>query len=76
MRQILRDVCERTGITEDEITHKNRLHREVVRARDEFCWLARRAGNSSPAIGRFIGRDHATVLAACKRYDAYITSST
>lgn len=40
---------------------------EVVAARDAFVLMAREAGYSSPFIGRYLNRDHSTVLAAERR---------
>ena len=51
----------------------NDRHRSVVRARHIAMYAARMLGGSYPEIGRiFGGRDHGTVIYACKRVNARI----
>jgi chromosomal replication initiation ATPase DnaA len=42
----------------------------AVRARHAVCWLLRERGMSFPEIGKVIGRDHTTVMYACRRVDS------
>lgn len=42
----------------------------MVRLRDRVCLALRAEGWSYPRIGRALGRDHSTVLAACRRAEA------
>lgn len=63
---VLRAVACVTGYSVDELRGDRRF-RDLVRARQVVCWMARtRLGLSFPQIGHRIGRDHTTVLhAAC-----------
>jgi hypothetical protein len=60
---IMQIVCEKFGVTENQIKTKDR-HRFVVSARMTYCYLIRRfAAMSYAKIGDMIGgRDHTTVL--------------
>jgi chromosomal replication initiation ATPase DnaA len=58
---ILRDICEVTGLTADEIKSQRQTP-ELVRARHAAAWLAREATvHSFPQIGRVLNRDHTTI---------------
>jgi chromosomal replication initiator protein len=60
--------CEAFGVTQDELLSRSRSPR-IVWPRQVAMYLAREhTGLSLPAIGRnFDGRDHTTVLSACRR---------
>jgi hypothetical protein len=61
---LLRDVALRHNFEPATLQSDLRLD-PVVRARNEFCYLAAlRTPSSLAAIGRFIGKDHTTVLYA------------
>jgi chromosomal replication initiation ATPase DnaA len=69
MRQVADDVCQRYGITLEELTSERRTRRLCL-PRQEFMALAFALPHtSSPMIGRFLGgRDHATVLWGVKAH--------
>ncbi len=61
MRAVADDVCERWRISLAELKGPGRTMRLIV-PRHEFCYEARRLGKSLTQIGRFLNRDHTTVL--------------
>lgn len=67
----LRIVAEVTGLKQADIKGPSRVQ-VIVRARQIAAWLlVNRAGKSLPESGRFLGgRDHTTILHACRRVDA------
>jgi chromosomal replication initiator protein len=67
--------CEHFGLSSDELLSKARVTR-VAWPRQVAMYLARElTGESLPAIGReFGGRDHTTVLHACRRTSARIAA--
>lgn len=69
--------CEHFGITLEELVSSSRTPR-VARPRQVAMYLARKLTNESlPAIGRqFGGRDHTTVLHACRRTTARIAEDS
>lgn len=70
--QIIRDICESRNISLSEFLGDSRLIK-IVRARQEACFLiAQETDMSLPAIGRFIKKDHSTVMHAINRYCAIL----
>lgn len=79
LEQALTEVLKHTGATPDAhaILGKHgvslrcvvgrRRTSEIVSARREIMLLLHRAGFSYSAIGRFFSRDHATIMAGCRR---------
>jgi chromosomal replication initiator protein len=69
-------VCERFSLTLDELLSRSRAER-VVWPRQAAMYLCKElTDHSLPAIARaFDGRDHTTVLYACKRVAAHIAVS-
>jgi chromosomal replication initiator protein len=51
------------------VLSQNRSPR-VVKARQAACWILRAQEWSLPRIGEALGRDHTTVLYACRKVDA------
>ena len=70
LRQILKDVCERHDVTEDDVRGPSRL-KYIANARHEFCATAYSRGKRSmKQIGVFLGdRDHTTVLNGIRRHE-------
>jgi chromosomal replication initiator protein len=70
MAQIASEVAERHGLTVDDLKGHSRV-RCYAWPRQEAMWRIRNATNKSlPAIARFFGgRDHTTVLYACRTYE-------
>lgn len=69
LKQILKDVCERHDVSEDDVRGPSRL-KYIANARHEFCAIAYDRGRRSlKQIGQFIGdRDHSTVLNSVRRH--------
>jgi hypothetical protein len=65
MRDILAEVCAEYGITPEEIKGPGRKRYHAV-PRQEFMLRCHETGRSLPEIGRFLGRDHTTVLHGCR----------
>ena len=59
-------VCEFYGMTREQLMAKDR-HKLIARARAIAMRLVRDEGYSFPEIGTYFGRDHTTVMSACKR---------
>lgn len=59
--EVVAVVAAEHGVTVDEILSPSR-YRHIVAARREVCTRLRAQGWSYPAIGRALGRDHATVM--------------
>lgn len=72
----LRIVSQITRLRQSDIAGPSRTQ-TVVRARQITAWLlVNRAGKSLPEAGRFLGgRDHTTILHACRRVDAVVLPS-
>lgn len=64
MDAILYRVAWETGVPVDLIRGDRRTAK-IARARQTFMRDAHEAGKSYSAIGRFLGRDHSTVIHAC-----------
>lgn len=62
----LREFARRIGHTADELTGP-RGSAELVEARRQFAQAAKRAGFSTPAIGRALHRHHTSVLHLLKK---------
>jgi chromosomal replication initiation ATPase DnaA len=60
-RLILRGVCERHGVTRDDLAAK-RKGAWIMPARLEAYWLLRQAGYSYGKIGSLLNKDHTTVI--------------
>ena len=75
MAEVLRVVCDVCCAEPDEITQISK-QRVFARRRAMVAMLIRKAcpGVSLPAIGRFLKRDHTTILNALKRFPAYLES--
>ena len=68
MKEIIRVICDETGVTSDEILkHDRSTH--LVRVRQYAMWKCREQGYSYTVIGRTFKRDHSTIMHACKKID-------
>lgn len=65
----LRAAADLYGVTVEEITGPLRGDRNTITARQVACWLLRQVGHSYPVIAATIGRDHTTVMHACRVID-------
>lgn len=54
------------GTTVHAVIGSDRQDRAATAARMMACWLLREVGKSYPEIGRMVGRDHSTVMYACR----------
>lgn len=57
-------------VPEDFLSSPNLTGRPVIHARFAVCWLLRQRGLSTVRIGRVVGRDHTSVLNACRVIEA------
>jgi chromosomal replication initiation ATPase DnaA len=64
------DVCGVYGISRDDLATKGRGRLDVNEARQFLCLYAMRRGISSAQIGRFLDRDHTTILHATRQAEA------
>lgn len=60
-------ICEEYGLARRELITKGRGRLDANEARQFLCLYAMRRGISSAQIGRFLERDHSTVLYAAKQ---------
>lgn len=64
------EVCDKHGVSANEMRGE-RKHPIYTQARQEFYYRAKKETTRSyPVIGRFINRDHSTVLKGIKVYEA------
>lgn len=70
MGQIVREVCEKHGLTIAEVRAR-RKKRELVRARHEIMWRCRKETTFSlPAIAKFLGNfDHTSVMHGISKHE-------
>lgn len=66
---LLRAAADLYGVSPAEILAHDKS-RSVSNARHMAAWLLRQKGLSYSAIGRHLGRDHSTVISACRIIDA------
>lgn len=59
--QILEEVCRRHGVAPERIKGRER-NKDIARIRIEASGLMLAAGHGYSAIGRFLNRDHATII--------------
>lgn len=72
MTDLLTIVSKATNITKREILGNSRK-REIIQARGLFCYMAvRNLKKMTTTTGRFLNRDHSTIINAVKNYDGYI----
>ena len=72
MTQILDEVCKKHNVTAREIRSRRKL-RQYAMARFEFCYRARNETEFSyPVIGKFINKDHTSVLHAIRRWEGIL----
>jgi chromosomal replication initiation ATPase DnaA len=65
-REILAQVCAKHSVTPDAVRSEARAT-ALVKARQEAMLRMREEGHSAPSIGRFLQRDHTTVLYGAQR---------
>lgn len=65
---LVRDVLDQHQVDLDQLRAKSRQVR-IVRARRHLAWVLREAGWSFPRIGKFLDRDHSTVMHAVRQYE-------
>lgn len=61
----LKEVAFSLKVTTEEIFGRSRED-YIVKARHTVCYIARENGLSFCAIGRLIGRDHGSIMSACR----------
>jgi len=68
IRDLVEPVLQRHQLTWKDISGRSR-RRPIVMARQECMWVMRSAGMSYPLIGRFLRRDHTTVLHGVRQHE-------
>lgn len=70
LRNCLRAICQHYDVTPEEIKSRVREQRVVV-PRHHFCWAVyrNRIDMSYPMIGRFLGKDHTTIVHAVATFE-------
>jgi chromosomal replication initiation ATPase DnaA len=64
-------IAARHGVTPASILQRTR-RRSVVRPRQEFTWVARKAGASLLDIAAYLGQDHTTIMHSIRTIDRLI----
>ena len=67
MRDIAFRICDEEGLSISELIGRSQ-ERRLAWPRQRFCFEARALGKTLPQIGRFINRDHTTVIYSIRRY--------
>ena len=65
LAHIMNVVCHSLKLNKKEVMGKTRFE-HLVRARQIYCYVARQNGFTFDVIGKYIKRDHATVIYGCK----------
>jgi len=76
VQRITQLVAEQYGLDARHVLGRDR-HRSVAEARLVLSWLCRNGTEpqwSYPEIGRALGRDHTTIMSACKKVDLLFVS--
>lgn len=70
MKGCLRAVCSHYDVTAEELKSKSREQRIVV-PRQHFCWVVyrNRLDVSYPMLGRFLSKDHTTIIHAVNKFE-------
>jgi len=76
MRAIAEEVAAKHGLTSWRELRSHRRNPRLCAAKREAWWRCRNeTDHSYPAIGRFFGFDHTTILAAVRKYEAAMTAT-
>lgn len=67
-KMIIAQVCERRGVSVEEVLGRSRFKR-ICSARKEAYVRLREENLSYPTIGKMFGRDHTTVIDGVKRHE-------
>lgn len=70
MREIAEQVAAKHGLRHWKVLRSHRRNRPLVEAKQELWWRCREeTAHSLPAIGRFFGFDHTTILMGTRRHE-------
>lgn len=70
-KQIRKEVCEKHGVTPEQMDGRSRRAKIVIARRELFYRCQKELGWSLPRIGRHCGgRDHTTILWSIRQYEA------
>lgn len=71
LKRCLSVICSHYGVTPEELKSKSRVQNIVI-PRHHFCWVVyrNRIDVSYPMIGRFLGKDHTTIVHAVNKFEA------
>lgn len=67
-RSIQLEYCERYGITLTDMLGPCRAKRFAVPRQEAMAEVRKRLGWSYPRIGKLFGKDHSTILWACRKH--------
>lgn len=72
MARCLDAVCKYYDVTKEEVKGRSR-EAHLITPRHHFCWVVyrNRIDISYPMIGRFLGRDHTTIVHAVAKFNEY-----
>jgi hypothetical protein len=65
--KLINEVLDRSGVSRDELFGRSR-HRIVTEVRQSAMFQLRELGYSYSSIGRFLNRDHTTILSGVRSY--------
>ncbi len=70
LKRCLSVICSYYNVTPEELKSRSREQRLVV-PRHHFCWVVyrNRIDVSYPMIGRFLGKDHTTIVHAVNKFE-------
>jgi chromosomal replication initiation ATPase DnaA len=67
LTDILADVCAEFDVKPEQVRSIHRGKKEVSDARAWVCFHATNRGLSLSTVGKFLGRDHTSVINSCRR---------
>jgi chromosomal replication initiator protein len=70
LKRCLSVICSYYGVTPEELKSRSRMQRLAV-PRHHFCWVVyrNRLDVSYPMIGRFLGKDHTTIVHSVSKFE-------
>lgn len=70
MKRCFHSVCSWYGVTADELKSKSR-EQHIVIPRHHFCWVVyrNRPDVSYPMLGRYLNRDHTTIVHSVETFE-------
>lgn len=66
----VRAILSRYGLTIADLRAGGRRRKDVIQARQQVSWTLRQAGWSYHKVGRYLHRDHSTIMHAVRQWEA------